>query len=144
MKRTIKTYLLMIVCLSLFSCIESPQIDFQSYQELSGYNFISNGWFPDILGVDSYNILETYDLNNNHAFGKFEFKQRPVYDSIIRNYQSVNADTLLTSLNKIGKPQYPSWFIPKAEVSGRNYIVVKQNNFYLLMEKKSNRIYFFR
>ena len=144
MKRTIKTYSLMIVCLCLFSCNESPQIDFQSYQELSGYNFISNGWFPDILGADSYNILETYDLNNRDAFGKFNFKQRAVYDSIIRNYQSVKADSLLSRLNKIGKPGYPSWFIPKAEVSDRNYILAKQNNFWLLMDRKSNRIFFFK
>ena len=144
MKRTIKTAFIVIVCLCIFSCNESPQIDFQSYQELSGYNFISNGWFPEILGTDSYNILETYDLNNNHAFGKFEFKQRPVYDSIIKNYRLVKAETLMSSLNMIGKPLYPAWFIPKAEVSGLNYVIVKQNTFYLLMEKKANRIYFFR
>ena len=144
MKRSIKTASIIIVLLSLFSCNWSPQIDFQSYKELSGYDFIDNGWFPEILGNDSYNILETYDLYNNHSYGKFDFKQRSLYDSIIRNYQRVKVDTLLSVMNKIRKPRYPSWFIQKAEVTGSNYVLAKQNNFYLLMEKKTNRIYFFR
>ena len=86
MERVIKIASLMIVWLCLSSCYESPHIDFHSYQELSEYNFISNGWIPEVVGNDAYSIQETYDVNNNHLFGKFDFKDRPKYDSIIKNY----------------------------------------------------------
>jgi hypothetical protein len=113
MERTIRILSFMIVWLSLFSCNESPQIDFHSYQELAEYNFICNGWIPEVLGNDAYSIHETYDVNSNHLFGKFDFKLRPTYDSIIKNYQLVEEDSLLERIKKIKRPRYPSWFIQK-------------------------------
>lgn len=144
MERTIKIVLGMIVCLCLSSCSESPQVDFYSYQELSEYNFINNGWIPEIVGNDAYAIRETYDINNNHLFGKFDFKYRPKYDSITKSYLVMKKDSVLARVEKINKPRYPKWFIPKEDLTKGNYILLKYGDFYLIMEKKINRIYYLR
>ena len=144
MERVIKIASLMIVWLCLFSCYESPHIDFHSYQELSEYNFISNGWIPEVIGNDAYSIQETYDVNNKHLFGKFDFKDRPKYDSIIKNYLIAEEDSLLIRIKEINKPRCPEWFIPKENLTKDKCVMVKVENFYLIMEKKRNRIYYLR
>lgn len=144
MERTIKIALGMIVWLCLSSCNESPQVDFYSYHELSEYNFISNGWIPEVVGNDACNIRETYDINNSHLFGKFDFKDRPKYDSIIKSYLVVEKDSVLARIEKINKPRYPKWFISKEDLTNGNYIMLKYENFILIMEKKVNKIYYLR
>lgn len=136
--------ILAITWLLLFSCNESPSIDFHSYQELSGYSFIQNGWFPEILKGDAYSIKETYDVNNKHVFGKFEFSDRTKYDSIICTYSIVERDTLLAKIDEIDKPLYPEWFITKSDLDKGNYTSVKHMDLYLIIEKGINRIYFIR
>ena len=143
MEKTIKVSF-PLVCLCFSSCYESPHIDFHSYQELSEYNFITHGWIPELMGEDAYAIQETYDVNNRHLFGKFEFKDRVRYDSIIKSYSVVEGDSLLAAIKAINKPRYPKWFIPKEELVKGNYIMVKHENFYLIMEKNGNRIYYLR
>lgn len=140
----IKKASLILVCFFLLSCYESPQVDFHSYQELSEYNFIGNGWFPEILGKDAYGIQETYDSNNHHLFGKFDFTFRSGYDSIMKSYPVLEEDSLLKRIEEIKKPHCPAWFISKEELVNNHYIRVKHNNFYLVMNKKVNRIYFLR
>ena len=144
MKRTIQTTLLILFLQCLVSCSESPHIDFHSYQELSGYNFIGNGWFPEILGRDAINIQATYDMATHHVYGKFDFKNRASYDSIIQRYHLVRTDSILAMITEIRKPRYPSWFIPKEEITDSNYVVATHEDFYLLMDKKRNNIYFVR
>jgi hypothetical protein len=136
--------LLLSACLSLYSCSESPHIDFHSYQELCEYEFIQNGWFPELLSEDASGIQETYDVNNKHLYGKFDFKNRPNYDSIMNNYSSVAKDSLIGRIEKIRKPRCPKWFIPMKDLTNNNYIIAEHNNFYLIMDKKANRIYYVR
>ena len=132
------------VWLWLTSCNELPYVEFHSYQELNEYEFFSNGWFPEIIREDAFGIQETYDVTSKHLFGKFDFKQRPAYDSIIANYRIVEKDSLLDRIEKINKPLYPQWFIQKKDFAGDKCLFVKQNDFYLIVEKESNRIYFVR
>lgn len=139
-----KLKILAIIWLFLFSCNESPNIDFHSYQELSEYNFIRDGWFPEILKADAYNIRETYDVNNKHVFGKFEFSDKTKYDSIIRTYSKADMDALFVRIDKIDKPSYPEWFISKSDLNKGNYTLVEQMDFYLIMLKETNKIYYLR
>jgi len=139
-----KIALFLIVWFSLSSCNESPQVDFHSYQELAEYDFIINGWFPEILGDDASGILETYDNQNRHLFGKFDFKRRPEYESAVKSYLIAEKDSLFERIENISKPRYPKWFIPKEDLTDDKYIIAKHDNFYLILEKKSNRIYYLR
>lgn len=134
----------MTVWLCVLSCNESPQVDFHSYQELSEYNFISNGWIPEVLGTDAYSIQETYDINNHHLFGKFDFKYRSNYDSIMKSYPMLEEDSLLKKIEEIKKPRYPAWFVPKEDLKKDNYMMVKYKDFFVIMEKRTNRIYYLR
>jgi len=144
MERTIKIITAILIWLSLSACYESPHIDFHSFQELSEYNFIRNGWIPEVVGTDAYNIQETYDVGNHHVFGKFDFKYRSTYDSIIQSYDRVEKDSLLGRIEKIHKPRYQKWFIPKTDLAGGNYVITKHDNFYLILDTKINRIYYLR
>jgi hypothetical protein len=144
MERAIKTSTLLLVWLCIYSCNESPHIDFHSYQELSEYSFISNNWIPALVGKDAYTIQETYDTNNKHVFGKFDFKFRTDYDSIMKSYPATENDSLFARIAEILKPGYPEWFIPKEDLKKGNYVLAKYENFYLIMEKKVNRIYYLR
>jgi hypothetical protein len=144
MERTSRILFILIVWLSVLSCHESPHVDFHSYQELAEYNFIGNGWIPEILGKDAVGIQETYDVNNTHLFGKFDFKFRLTYDSIIKKYQPVTQDSLLEQIKKIKMPRYPAWFIQKNDLKKENFVLAKNKEFYIIMEKKTNRIYYLR
>lgn len=144
MRRFINTTLILTAWFYLSSCNESPHIDFYSFQELSQYDFIRNGWFPDILQKDAVNIRETFDYNNKHVFGKFEFTHRPTYDSIFNSCLIVERDSLLKNIEKIKKPAYPKWFISKRDLNTNQYLVGKQKEFYLIMEVGKNCIYYFR
>jgi hypothetical protein len=144
MERLIKSVSLSIVCLCFSSCYESRHVDFHSYQELAEYSFISDGWIPEVMGQDACDIQETYDINNNHLFGKFDFKNRPVYDSIFKSCVVVREDSLLAKIDAIRKPRCPEWFISKERLGRSNYLMVKQQDFYLIMEKSRNRIYYLR
>lgn len=144
MKKTIQTAILFLLLHCLVSCSESPHIDFHSYQELSGYNFIGDGWFPGILGKDAGNIQATYDVATHHVYGKFDFTNRSTYDSIIQRYRVVGIDSLLAMIKEIRKPRYPAWFIQKKDITEGNYVVATHEEFFLLMDKKRNCIYFVR
>ena len=139
-----KIALFLIVWFCFSSCNESPRVDFHSYQELAEYDFIINGWIPEILGDDASGIVETYDNQNRHLFGKFDFKRRPEYELAVRSYIKAEKDSLLERIEKIDKPRYPKWFVPKADLTGDKYILAKHNNFYLILDKKSNRIFYLR
>lgn len=138
----ITLFIIAMFCLS--SCNESPQVDFHSYQELAEYDFIINGWFPEILGDDATGIMETYDIQSRHLFGRFDFRRRSEYESFIKSCPVLEKDSLFKRIVQINKPRYPKWFIPKADLSCDKYIFAKHDNFYLILEKKSNRIYFLR
>jgi len=140
----VKTITFLIICFFLYSCNESSHIDFHSYQELSEYDFINNGWFPEILKDDAYMIQETFDYNNKHLFGKFDFKNRSNYDSIIHTYLLADRDSLINHIGKINNPNYPDWFVPKENINKNNFILAKENDFFIIMERKANRIYFLR
>ena len=144
MARIFKIAILLIAGLNLSSCNESPKVDFHSYEELSGYAFIDNGWIPEILNDDASGILETYDIASNHLYGKFDFKNRTKYDSIIKSYIIVDRDSLLEKIEKIKKPRCPEWFISKEDITNDKYIVAKNKDFYLMMDKEANRIYYLR
>jgi hypothetical protein len=141
-KVNLPLFLFAFFCFS--SCNESPKIDFHSFAELSQYDFIVNGWFPDILQNDAYNIQETYDINSKHLFGKFDFNDRSGYDSIISTCLVVQADSLIEHIEKIKKPEFPQWFIPNDDLNNSRYTVVKQKEFYLIIERDKNRIYYVR
>jgi hypothetical protein len=140
----IKTITLLIILFFLYSFNESPHIDFHSYQELLEYDFIKNGWFPAILRDDAYMIQETFDYTSKHLFGRFDFKNRSNYDSIIQMYPLIELDSLINQIEKINIPAYPDWFVPKENINKSNFILVKENDFYIIMERKANRIYFLR
>jgi len=144
MERMLKITTWILVLISLSSCYESPHIDFHSFQELSEYNFIRNGWIPEAVGNDAINIQETYEVANHHVFGKFDFKFRSTYDSIIQSYEHVEKDSLLARIEEIHKLRYPAWFIPKADLTTNNYRIAKHKNFYLILDRKINRIYYLR
>jgi hypothetical protein len=140
----LKTAILLIAWLCVSSCYESPEVDFHSYQELSEYEFIYNGFFPEILKEDATHIQATYDITNKHVFGDFDFKRRSEYDLVINSYSIANKDSLLERIKKIHQPRTPKWFIPKEDLLKDNYLIVKHQNFYLMMDRKINRIYFLR
>lgn len=144
MQTPIKITILSVICVFLFSCNESPHVDFHSYQELSLYGFFDKEWLPEILGADLTHVQQTYDVNNKHLFGEFEFTDRERYDSIVETYDKVEIDTLINRMEQINKPIAPDWFISKRDLVKGNYIFVKHQEFYLILEKEANRIYYMR
>jgi hypothetical protein len=98
----------------------------------------------EILNDDASAIQETYDIASNHLYGKFDFKNRTKYDSIIKSYIVVRRDSLLEKIEKINRPRCPEWFISKEDITNDKYIIVKNKDFYLMMDKEANRIYYLR
>lgn len=135
---------LLILFLCLSACSGSPYVEFFSYRELTEYAFFSHGWFPGILKEDAFSIKETYDVTSRHAFGKFKFKQRELYEAELSKCQLVASGLLHDKIEEIKKPALPQWFVPKDSIVNGHYLLVKYNDFYLLAEKNANRIYFFR
>lgn len=144
MKKNIKTALLLSACLWFTSCNESPYVVFHTYQELTGYDFIGEGRIPEIVNENAVEIRETYNIVNKHIFGSFDFIHRPEYDSVIMSYDTGDIDSLLKRIEETGSPRYPKWFIPKENLTGGHYIIARHEGFYLMMDKKVNRIYFLR
>ncbi len=138
----ISSFLLFFFCLSVFN--ESPYVEFYSYKELNEYEFFSHGWFPGLLKEDAFAIKETYDIGSRHAFGRFEFKQRELYETELKNGPLLSADSLLAKIEEIERPALPQWFVPKDSIANGHYLLVKYNDFYLVAAKNTNRIYFFR
>ena len=135
-------FLGLFLCLS--GCTESPYVEFYSYHELMEYDFFSHCWFPGILKEDAFGIKETYDVTSRHAFGKFEFKQRDLYEPDFKTCRSVPADSLLSKIEEIERPSFPKWFIPKGNIEKSRYLIVKDKDFFLIVEKDTNCIYFLR
>lgn len=144
MKINLKIAVLLTTCLSFSSCNESPYVIFHSYQELSEYDFISQGRIPEIVNDDAIEIRETYDITNNHIFGSFDFIHRPEYDSVINGYSKGDKGSLLKRIEDISKPRYPKWFIPKEDINGGKYIIANHKGFFLMLDRNVNRIYFLR
>ena len=116
MSKLFKIASILFVWLCLSGCSESPYVEFYSYHELMEYDFFSHGWFPRILKEDAFGIKETYDVSSHHAFGKFEFKQRDLYEPDFKTCRSVPADSLLSKIEEIERPSFPKWFI-RREIS---------------------------
>lgn len=137
----IASILFVYLCIS---CSESPYVEFHSYQELSEYEFFSHGWFPEILSEDAFAIQETYDISSRHVFGKFDFKHRATCDSSITNYEIVTKKALLGRIEKIDRPDFPEWFLSTENIDTTQYLLKTHNDFYLIVSKTANRIYFLR
>ncbi len=144
MLKLIKLSFFLILFLSFSGCSESPYVEFYSYHELMEYNFFSHGWFPGILKEDAFGIKETYDVTSRHAFGKFEFRQRDLYEPDFKICRSVPADSLLSKIEEIERPSFPRWFIPKGDITKSQYLLLKDKDFFLIVEKNTNCIYFLR
>lgn len=135
-------FLILFLCFS--GCNESPVVEFYSYKELMEYDFFSHGWFPGILKEDAFGIKETYDVSSRHAFGKFEFKQRELYEADLKNCPPIAIGLLQEKIGKIERPALPKWFVPKDSIANGHYLLVKHGDFYLIAAKNASRIYFFR
>jgi hypothetical protein len=144
MPNLLKISAILILFLFFSACSESPFVEFYSYHELMEYEFFSHGWFPEILKEDAFAIKETYDVGSRHAFGRFEFKQRELYEADLKTCLPVAPDLLLEEINKIERPAFPEWFVEKENIAKGQYLLVKSGDFYLIAEKITNRIYFFR
>jgi len=144
MKKIINATFLLTALFCLSSCNESPYVIFHTYQELSEYDFISQGRIPEIVNDDAVEIRETYDIAKNHIFGSFDFVRRTEYDSVIKCYSTGDKDSLIKRIEEINKPRYPKWFIPIEALTGGQYIIAKHKDFYLMMDKNANRIFFLR
>ncbi len=144
MPKLLKITFSVILFLCLSGCNESPVVEFYSYQELMEYEFFSHGWFPGILKEDAFGIKETYDVTSRRAFGQFEFKQRELYEADLKDCPPVAIGLLLEKIGKIERPALPKWFVPKDSIAKGYYLLVKHGDFYLIVAKNTNRIYFFR
>lgn len=144
MPNLLKIPIVLLLFLGLSSCSESPEVEFYSYHELMEYEFFSHGWFPGILKGDAFAIKETYDVGSRHAFGRFEFKQRKLYEAELRKCQPVDLGLLLDKIKKIKRPALPKWFAQKGNLTKDKYLLLRYDDFYLIAEKNANRIYFFR
>lgn len=139
-----KAGLLLLAVACLASCKESPVVDFHSYEELLEYPYYSNGWYPDIARDDLFDIRETYDTYNKHVIGRYEFKIRPRYDSMVAHFAAASKEEALKKLAEIDHPQYPAWLDDIKNLNTDKYRFFKQGDFYLLMDKKENRFIFFK
>lgn len=97
----------------------------------------------DIKG-GCFAIKETYDVGSRHAFGRFEFKQREFYENELKTCQLVSATLLLGKIESIEQPAFPKWFVSKENIKNGQYLLARYDDFYLIVEKNANRIYFLR
>jgi len=144
MSKLFKIAIILFVWLCFPGCNESPYVEFYSYHELMEYDFFSHGWFPGILKEDAFGIKETYDVTSRHAFGKFEFKQQDLYETDFKTCRTIPADSLLGKIEEIERPFFPKWFISRDSIAKGHYLLLKYNDFFLIVEKNTNCIYFLR
>lgn len=103
-----KKYFLTFIFLTLISCSEAYDQNYDSYAEFSKANQRNKGWFPEIIFPDATNLKNRSYLSSHTVFGSFNYKNHKKYDSIFLVSEKVDEKSLRRKLLAIEKLR-PNW-----------------------------------
>ncbi|MFH1052273.1 MAG: hypothetical protein V1779_15240 [bacterium] len=140
----IKIFVLTAVFLIQFSCIENSRSYYANYSELREDDIIERGWIPDFLPLDSEEIYETHNIDINSTYGKFSYKSDLWIDSSnFRNYE-FNIDSLKNKIKKINRPKKPKWFISDKELTDKDLLILRKQDWIIIADTFNQKCYFIR
>ena len=142
-----KYYLLIgFLGLMIFSCQDISEVQFETYQDLSESGYLSKGWIPKILPETSSNIKEVHNLDINRVFGTFNFFSLTKNNSIVIFNQliKISPDQVIARKDSITSPKIPNWFPSDKEIRNSNFELYLYEDFYLILNMKSEIGYFLK
>lgn len=140
MKR-ITILILFLFAIFLFSCQKGYEQEYKTFEEFNNMNQRNKGWFPKIIFDDASQLENISYLENQCAFGKFNYRFSETYDSIFSVNQRIDFDLFADKVNSNIKLK-PNWFLDLKNIDTTNIELIKQNGFYILNSKKNKTIYF--
>jgi hypothetical protein len=125
----------------LFICQKGYEQQYKTFGEFNKMNQRNKGWFPKVIFNDAINLSNISFLEHRCAFGKFNYENSKLYDSIFINNQKIDFylfEQRVTSIIKLK----PDWFLDLNTFDTTNIELIKQEGFYILNNKKNKTIYF--
>lgn len=124
-----------------FSCSDGYKQNYKTFKEFSEKNERNKGWFPSIIYSDATELRNISYLDSNNAFGKFNYKNSELYDSIFSVNKKIDLELFDDKIRKNIKRK-PDWFPYSKKQDKSNLEVIQKERFYILKNKKQKNIYF--
>ena len=133
---------LVLTFLSLVSCNDKYEQQYQTYSDFEKINQRNKGWFPDIVSSDAYNFKNASYLDSLCAFGAFSYSNNYFYDSIFdRAKHKIEFSKFERKVNE-HLERRPDWFLKTDKISESDYQAIQQDRFYIARHLKDKKIYF--
>ena len=123
------------------SCNENVESHFSNYEELKAGRYLSNGWIPELLPDNSYEIREIHNLDNNHVFGTFQYRSDS-FEILIDTLEQVDIAELEKLLQEINLPKRPEWFLDNEMLIDKELNLYRFDNFILIVKQQEKQVYF--
>jgi len=137
-------FFLFTVVVFLCGCSGDFEQSYHSYDDLERlHNLRLQGWFPDMLGPDGFDLREVHSIGPIESFGKFSYSDHKRIDSLLSDkgiYREVSIDSLNQFMKGFKTVQAPDWFLKKEEYSGK--AMFRREAMYFIQSKEDSTIYF--
>ena len=138
----VKCTLFLISLLFVTACNESIENKFSNYDEILKHSYILKGWVPEFIPKDCSEIQVVNNLDNNHFYGTFSFRNISfISDSSL---SQISLKEIHEQLATINNPDYPTWFIEKKEISTNDKLIfLRASYFYVIINKENEKCFYF-
>ena len=135
---------LLSTVLFLSGCFDTFEQSYLNYSDLKRmHNPRLQGWFPDIVDEDAYNLKETHSIGPIESLGKFSYGKQHKIDTLLSNreiYRPSTVDSFKQFISSFKSIQVPEWFIKVENYAGK--MVFRKQDTYFIQSKEDRTIYF--
>ena len=136
-----KLFLLFILSILLFSCQNGYKQHYETFEEFNKVNQRNKGWFPKIIFKDATELKNISYLDSLCAFGKFQYTNTEIYDSIFLIDSKIDYKYFRDKVIRNIKLK-PNWFIDIGNLDKTNIELIKKDGFLILKNNETKSIYF--
>ncbi len=140
LQKLIYTFFL-LTGLLFISCNENVESHYSNYEELKSSGYLSNGWIPELIPDNSFEIREIHNIDINHVFGTFKYRSNN-FDKTIENLEKVDKTELEKLLQEINSPKRPEWFLDNEVLIDKKINLYRFDNFILIVKQQDKQVYF--
>lgn len=142
MNSIMKYFLFPFLILLFVCCQENIEKRFKDKAEIVDANYMLKGWVPSIISDDCYDVVVINNLDNNHFFGVFSFRDKSFLN---RNaLLEISYDSLYSKLKSINNPPTPDWFIADEVLkNNKNLLFRKYSYFYMIIDVIDLKCFYF-
>lgn len=130
--------------LFLSSCNENIEQSFADYDSFKKSTLRNQSWFPSIVFSDAYNLREIHNIDNNNVFGKFEYQNMELYDSLFldkgQKQELISSQVFKEKVESINLPKKPAWFI---DIDSAEYKTAFFDDYFLVLNDEKNKTIYF-